>query len=104
VLFRSSISKASDKYLNPFRSSNKLFAPKKITFLSTGIPTFWVRTSHNGSECGVVSDGISRDFKFKNDDKGQTYDSEKKNPVVGMFYEQYGDDLSDYHGYYVDCG
>ena len=72
---------------------------------STGIPTYWVRTSHNGSECGVVSDGISRDFKFKGgDDKGQTYNASDKNPVVGMFYEQYGDDLSDNHGYYVDCG
>jgi len=70
----------------------------------TSIPTYWVRTAHNGSDCGVISDGISRDFKFKGgDSNGTTFDANDKNEVNNMFYEQYGDELSDNHGYFVTC-
>jgi len=61
----------------------------------TGIPTYWVRTEGEGGDKGVVHDGISRDFDYN----GTTY-RDKDNKVTNMFFEQYGDDLSEYHGYY----
>jgi hypothetical protein len=64
---------------------------------TTGLPTWWVRTLTNGSSEGVVQDGIARDFNYG----GNSYDDDKKNIIVRMFYEQYGDELSEYHGYFL---
>ena len=61
----------------------------------TSIPTWWVRTETSGGEHGIVHDGISRDFNYD----GTTYQGDKNN-VTKMFFEQYGGELSEYHGYY----
>lgn len=63
---------------------------------NTSIPTYWVRTETSGGEHGIVHDGISRDFDYN----GNTY-AGKDNNITRMFFEQYGDDLNDFHGYYL---
>lgn len=73
---------------------------KDFTFneeASTSLPTWWVRTLTNGHSEGVVQDGIARDFNYG----GDSFDDDEKNIINRMFYEQYGDELSEYHGYFL---